>query len=128
MVEFVKIFMYTVAAQSSVRPQLRVIRQVINDIAMTLLQEGEDPKGEVGSTTPIADHSSFSHSLNIPPSHPLTHSPLLLSWFTQVSVVQHLSPACRAARMSEISDLPAAAILRRVNDHHVQRCRVERNR
>ena len=90
-VEFTKIFIYTVAAQSSVRPQLRVIRQVINDIAMTLLQEGEDPRGEV-------------------------------------SVVQHLSPACRAARMSDISDLPAAAILRRVNDHHVQRCRVERNR
>ena len=90
-VEFAKIFMYTVAAQSSVRPQLRVIRQVINDIAISLLQEGEDPKGEV-------------------------------------SVVQHLSPACRAARMSEISDLTAAAILRRVNDHHVQRCRVERNR
>ena len=43
-------------------------------------------------------------------------------------MVQHLSPACRAARMSDISDLPAAAILRRVNDHHVQRCRVERNR
>ena len=75
MVEFVKIFMYTVAAQSSVRPQLRVIRQVINDIAMTLLQEGEDPKGEVCSSTPIADRSSFSHSLNILPSHPLTTHP-----------------------------------------------------
>lgn len=33
---------------------------------------------------------------------------------SDIRVVQHLSPACRAARKSELSNLPSAAILRQV--------------
>ena len=33
---------------------------------------------------------------------------------SDIRVVQHVSPSCRAARKSELSDLPSAAILRQV--------------
>jgi hypothetical protein len=41
-------------------------------------------------------------------------------------VTQHLSPACRAARLPTIADLPSAAILRSIDDADVALCRAAR--
>jgi hypothetical protein len=45
-----------------------------------------------------------------------------------LTVVQHLSPACRAAHFNEASDLAAARILRSVNDVDKDDCNAVRNR
>lgn len=44
-----------------------------------------------------------------------------------VRVIQHFSPACRAARMRDISVLKSAAILRNLNDADNERCLHFRN-
>lgn len=41
-----------------------------------------------------------------------------------VSVVQYLSPACRAARKPVAHNLPAAQILHAVNDNDVNKCKM----
>jgi len=44
-----------------------------------------------------------------------------------IRVCQHLSAACRAARMHEGKDLSAAAILRQLDDYDIECCRDNRN-
>ena len=41
----------------------------------------------------------------------------------QLRIVQHLSAACRAARSKELKNLPAAWILRQMDDVDAERCR-----
>ena len=41
----------------------------------------------------------------------------------QLRIVQHLSAACRAARSKELKNLPAAWILRQMDDIDAERCR-----
>ena len=84
--EVAKVCIMYVFAIMSVRPQLQVIKRVINDRALSLAQEGAEFNEEV-------------------------------------SVVQHFSPSCRAARMSGLYRLPASAILRSVTDGDVEKCK-----
>ena len=42
---------------------------------------------------------------------------------SQLRIVQHLSAACRAARSKELKNLPAAWILRQMDDIDAERCR-----
>ena len=85
-----KVCIMYVFAMMSVRPQLQVIKRVINDRALSLVQD------EIGCNE-------------------------------GVSVVQHFSPACRAARLSGLSKLPASAILRSITDADVERCKEHKN-
>ena len=41
----------------------------------------------------------------------------------QLRIVQHLSAACRAARSKELKNLPAAWVLRQMDDIDAERCR-----
>ena len=84
--EVLKIFILFVFAIISVRPQLQVIKRVINDCALSLLQDEVDLSGDV-------------------------------------NVVHHFSPACRAACMSELSELPASAVLRKMTDADMENCK-----
>lgn len=88
--EVMKIFILYIFAILSVKPQLQVIKRVINDCALSLVQDG-------------------AHVVD------------------DVSIVQHFSPSCRAARMSGLSHLPSAAILRHMTDSDIDRCRMHRN-
>jgi hypothetical protein len=45
----------------------------------------------------------------------------------EVKVGQHFSPACRAARSSAAAGLPAADLLLRIDDVHMEACRVNRD-
>ena len=85
-----KVCIMYVFAMMSVRPQLQVIKRIINDRALKLVQDEVNCKDGV-------------------------------------SVVQHFSPACRAARLSGLSKLPAAAILRSITDDDVEKCREHKN-
>lgn len=88
--EVVKILIMFVYAIINVKPQLQVIKRVINDCGLSLIQDKAVYKEEV-------------------------------------NVVQHFSPACRAATTSRLSTLPAAAVLRKITDEDVERCREHRN-
>ena len=88
--EVARIFIRIVFALVSVRPQLQAIKRVINDCALSLIQ----------------DEFTFSSTFN---------------------AAQHFSPACRASRSSRLSDLPAAAVLRKITDADISRCRQFRN-
>ena len=88
--EVCKVCIMYVFAMMSVRPQLQVIKRIINDRALKLVQDSTKPKDVV-------------------------------------SVVQHFSPACRAARLSGLSKLPASAILRSITDDDVEKCREHKN-
>jgi hypothetical protein len=44
-----------------------------------------------------------------------------------IRVVQHLSAACRCARMKEVSDLPVAKLLMHLDDYDLEMCREMRN-
>ena len=73
--ETFKLCIVYIFAIVSAKPQLQVIKRVINDCAISLVQDSEESN-------------------------------------SQVSVVQHFSPTCRAARMPGLCTVPAAAILR----------------
>ena len=73
--ETTKLCIIFVFAIMSAKPQLQVIKRVINDTALSLIQDREDS----------------ANNLNI---------------------VQHFSPACRAAHLAQLSELPSSAILR----------------
>ena len=88
--EVAKVCIMYVFAVLSAKPQLHVIKRIINDRALSLVQDGIKAKDEV-------------------------------------SVVQHFSPACRAARLSGLSKLPASAILRSITDDDVEKCREHKN-
>ena len=45
---------------------------------------------------------------------------------SEISVVQHFSPSCRAASMGEVKTLAAAAILRQITDADYERCQQHR--
>ena len=40
-----------------------------------------------------------------------------------IKIVQHMSPACRAARSHQLFNLPAAAVLRSLHDADYEKCR-----
>jgi hypothetical protein len=46
----------------------------------------------------------------------------------EFSIVQHMSGACRAARTGALMDLPAAAVLRRLDDVDIDHCREARRK
>ena len=81
-----KVFIIYAFALMSAKPQLQVIKRVINDRALSLAQ----------------DNSLFGD---------------------EVSVVQHFSPACRAARTNNLSKLSASAILRSMTDSDMEKCK-----
>ena len=85
-----KVCIMYVFAIMSAKPQLQVVKRIINDRALSLVQDDTKSKDEV-------------------------------------SVVQHFSPACRAARLSGLSKLPASAILRSITDADVERCKEHKN-
>ena len=88
--EVCKVCIIYVLVIMSTKPQLQVIKRVINDRALSLAQEGAEFNEEV-------------------------------------SVVQHFSPSCRAARTSVLSKLPASAILRSITDDDVEKCKEHKN-
>ena len=45
---------------------------------------------------------------------------------SEITIVQHFSPSCRAASMSKVKSLAAAAILRQINDADYERCQQHR--
>ena len=81
-----KVFIIYAFALMSAKPQLQVIKRVINDRALSLVQD-----------SPV-----FSD---------------------EVSVVQHFSPACRAARTNDLCRLSASAILRSMTDADMEKCK-----
>ena len=85
-----KVCVMYIFAIMSAKPQLQVIKRVINDRALSLVQDGAD-------------------------------------FNDKVSVVQHFSPSCRAARMSGLSKLPASAVLRTMTDADVEKCKEHKN-
>ena len=88
--ECIKLLVMFCLAPMNARPQLQVIRRVINDAALTFVQQGAGD-----------DHD--------------------------VRVVQHFSPACRAAHLGGVNTLAAAAILRSLTDADLERCRAFKN-
>ena len=88
--ELGKVCIIYVFAILSAKPQLQVIKRVINDRALSLVQD----------TVVFND---------------------------RVSVVQHFSPACRAARSSGLSKLSASKILRSMTDADMERCKEHRD-
>ena len=88
--ECIKLLVMFFLAPMNARPQLQVIRRVINDAALTFVQQGAGD-----------DHD--------------------------VRVVQHFSPACRAAHLGGVNTLAAAAILRSLTDADLERCRAFKN-
>ena len=88
--EIGKVFVMYIFAVMSAKPQLQVIKRVINDRALSLVQDGAD----------------FNDN---------------------VSVVQHFSPSCRAARLSGLSKLSASSVLRTISDADVEKCKEHKN-
>ena len=88
--ECIKLLVMFCLAPMNARPQLQVIRRVINDAALTFVQQGAGDDRDV-------------------------------------RVVQHFSPACRAAHLGGANTLAAAAILRSLTDADLERCRAFKN-
>ena len=88
--EFIKMGVMFCLAPMNARPQLQVIRRVINEAALTFVQQGAGDDSDV-------------------------------------RVVQHFSPACRAAHLGGVNTLAAAAILRTLTDADLERCRAFKN-
>ena len=85
--QIVKIMILNVLSIIAVLPQLRVIRRVIKDKSMELIQ-GLDELRPVDA----------------------------------LHIVQRFSPTCRAARSSELYDLPSAKVLRSLSDQEMNQC------
>ena len=88
-IEVAKIIFVVAFALISARPQLHVIRQVINEAALSYIQHGADDDDDI-------------------------------------SIVQHFSPACRAAHVGRIRNLAAAAVLRQITDADYERCQTHK--
>ena len=88
--ECIKLLVMFCLAPMNARPQLQVIRRVINDAALTFVQQGAGDDRDV-------------------------------------RVVQHFSPACRAAHLGGVNTLAASAILRNLTDADLERCREFKN-
>ena len=88
--ECIKLLVMYCLTPMNARPQLQVIRRVINDAALTFVQQGAGDDNDV-------------------------------------RVVQHFSPACRAAHLGGVNTLAAAAILRSLTDADLERCRAFQN-
>jgi hypothetical protein len=88
-IEVAKIIFVVAFALISARPQLHVIRQVINEAALSYIQHGADDAEDI-------------------------------------SIVQHFSPACRAAHVGRIRNLAAAAVLRQITDADYERCQTHK--
>lgn len=102
---------YFIATQS-IEPQLMAIKKVIQSIAVSVLMENKAIRHSRDSR---GSHNSREiNSL-------INRGPASSSGFS--SIVQHISPACRASYSHKLQALSAARILRSVRDHDMARCR-----
>ena len=53
----------------------------------------------------------------------IQHGPAKLGQ-NDITIVQHFSPACRAASTGKLKTLAAAAILRQINDSDYEKCQL----
>ena len=89
------------------QPQLRVLRSVFADICLTHINRASQ---EIEKEEDEEEMRSFHDERA-----------------AQLRIVQHLSAACRAARSKELKNLPAAWILRQLDDVDAERCREGRS-
>ena len=145
------LFQLKVLAIIGLRPQLRVIRRVITDAALSLCQDHPPPStdlplpNDVPIPDPISpliipgkksDHNAMQNDLkdphNYPSNYPMTspfnhNHPINPSVENQnLQVIQFLSASCRAARSKPLYFQPAAAVLRHITDHDAEECREKR--
>ena len=101
-IAIVKITWTSFLSLQTMQPQLRVIRSVFADICLTHINRASDA---IDHDVEEATTSHFDERAS------------------QLRIVQHLSGACRAARSKELKNLPAAWILRQMDDVDAERCR-----
>eukprot|EP01038_Epipyxis_sp_PR26KG_P005612 gene5612-7752_t len=94
-----KIFMLYVIAMGTIRPQLVAICRVLNDIALNRFSENDE-------NDDVHNNKSATNDLTI---------------------IQHLSPTCRAARLNITKELISAKILRKLNDIDIEKCKQNRS-
>ncbi|KAJ1428261.1 hypothetical protein B484DRAFT_69627 [Ochromonadaceae sp. CCMP2298] len=108
----------------SIKPQLKYIYRVLNKVAISYAQDelGESGGGGGGNSDAGGVGGSGLAPLSVSPPAPTSapapvHSPT-------VRVVQHTSPACRAARLRVSAHLATGNILRHVDDVDVEMCSI----
>ena len=98
LVQFTKVYILYYLPSQAMQPQLLRIRKVLSDVSMSYINRKDDNTGiEIGELRSSArggpNESNFK---------------------SELSVVQHLSAACRAAWSDELNSLPTAWLLRQV--------------
>ena len=96
LVQVTKVFILYYLPSQAMQPQLKRIRKVLADISMNYINKSNenDDKNTAYSAGSRSGNGSGSGS--------------------EISVVQHMSAACRAAWSHELKDLPSAWLLRQV--------------
>ena len=102
-IAIIKITWTSFLSLETMQPQLRVIRSVFADICLTHINRASDAMDKDKNDETLSSYHDERAA--------------------QLRIVQHLSAACRAARSKELKNLPAAWILRQLNDVDAERCR-----
>ena len=98
LVQVTKIYILYYLPSQAMQPQLIRIRKVLADISMKYINK--DDVGDLYRKNQIILPTGSSKSKN--------------DLRDEISVVQHMSAACRAAWSHELKDLPSAWLLRQV--------------
>ena len=140
-IQLVRVLLLNTLSMAAVRPQLQNIYHALSLIAVTIANAETEPAREVASASPSVTTDPLNvmggypqlHTPNIPQGH-YYHNPdvstepeiedaeVAVYEEQEFSTAQHLQPACRAARLQSVRRLPAAKVLRCVDDLAVQQC------
>eukprot|EP01038_Epipyxis_sp_PR26KG_P011875 gene11875-15893_t len=120
-VQIMRIFLLYVFAMESIRPQMLAIRRVLNTVALQLAQDQNTTNNKIANSTSRPNNDYFDD----------TNNKINRDFFTSeydsnntLTVIQHLSPACRASRHPVIQQFISSKILFKINDVDAGICRV----
>jgi hypothetical protein len=97
--QFLKIVIILYLPTRAMQPQLKRIRKVLADVSLFYVNRQL-----------AADGGQFEGGRNV-------------DEVEELRVVQHMSAACRASRSNELKGLPAAWLLRQIDDIDASKCR-----
>ena len=115
LIQTTKMFILYYLPAQAMQTQLIRIRKVLSDVTMNYINANEDKNNENGNEDGVKKVDENGREMN---------SEFGMSAYglrSEISVVQHMSAACRAARSDELKLLPAAWLLRQVREREERR-------
>ena len=104
-----KVYVLFISTQAAIIPYLVTIRSTLDSVAYKVYFAIEDAAISIVDGTQVITGNDASPESNVVS--------------LDIALIQHFSPACRAARHPLLRSLPAALLLQRIEDADIMKCR-----